>query len=70
MEDEILQRAKDLLKAIRDNYESCKEAGIDDTGAFIKQMGIAEEMEMLENAVKSGEYKEIECNLVMVIVCT
>ena len=29
----IKARARELLKAIEDNYESCKKAGIDNTGS-------------------------------------
>ena len=54
----IRKRAKELVEAIEDNYQSCREAGIDDTGAFIKQMHIADEMEELKKELakkKSGK---------------
>ena len=52
--NEIKTRAKDLLKAIKDNYESCEEAGIDTTGSFVKQQYIADEMDELESAIKKA----------------
>jgi hypothetical protein len=50
--NEIKVRAKDLLKAIKDNLESCKKAGIDTTGGYVKQQYIADEMDELEQAIK------------------
>jgi len=54
----VLQEAKNLLEAIECNYLSCKEVGIDDTGSYIKQMSIADEMEALEKAIKLKEAEE------------
>ena len=48
----IKARARELLKAIEDNYESCKKAGIDNTGSYVRQQYIADEMEGLKKVVK------------------
>ncbi len=49
--NDIMARARDLLKAIEDNYESCKKAGIDNTGSYVRQQYIADEMEGLRKVV-------------------
>ena len=51
--NDLKARARDLLKAIEDNYESCKEAGIDDTGSYVRQQYIADEMEECRKAISS-----------------
>lgn len=50
--DEILNASKELLKAIGDNLEPCKDFGIDSTGSFVREQYIGEEIEHLENAIK------------------
>jgi hypothetical protein len=50
--NKLKESAKELLEAIKTNYESLKEHGISDTGSFIRQQYIADEMENLENEIK------------------
>ena len=51
----LINDAKELIKAIELNYLSCKEDNIDDTGSYIKQMHIAEELENLKNSINDNE---------------
>ena len=56
----LLTDAKELLEAIKLNYSSCKEAGIDNTGSYIKQLHISEEMENLKKSIRQEEFN-MEC---------
>lgn len=50
--EEVVKASAELLKAIKDNLEPCKEFGIDSTGSFVREQYIGEEIEHLENAIQ------------------
>lgn len=57
--------AKNLIEAILDNLESCEDAKIDNTGGFVKQQYIADEMDVLMNELEMcencGDTKDVSC---------
>jgi hypothetical protein len=49
-----LRIAAKELQAIKDNLESCEQHRIDNTGGFVRQQYIADEMEYLDSLLKKG----------------
>lgn len=53
--NELRLAVRELLRAIQDNLESCKQHGISDTGGFVRQQYIADEMDYLHSLLKGGK---------------